>query len=723
MAAFLNSELDFIFFFYGLAFLLLASICFAVGKVRGPGEFWMVLGSFAALHGIGEWLDLAALVLGDGTAFAICRTAVMTFSFVLLLEFVRLRVINGGMRLPGRWIYLPLLAVVLGVGLYGGLSSAQATARYLLGFTGASAAAIYCFNQGRSLKGGWRLWTRATAVCFALYAVAAGLIVPYAPFWPASVVNQASFADLTGLPIQLVRGVLACALAVAIWAIWGRLLAEDVASERYSNYLRKQFFVALGVLAAIILVGWVLTENLGRLYQVHIQEEARGDFDLLSSRVAAETTVSQAIAQTIAGTPVALSLLTAGTPADRDAVASLLALAVNAAQATEAAILNRNGAVVARNKTTALHAELDSELTRPGSGGGGTPSHRFALTPDGKPAFYASYPIRAADGAVVGAAVLKKTLEALEGDVRRFDMPYYLVDAGGRVMLTNRSDALHQQLWPATPDATVAGQSTLQSDVADGTWISLDGERQLVRRGYLDSSGWSLVMIAPTAEIYASRILGIVITLLVAITTLTFLVSREHRVRDGVQLDKRVQLQELARTLDLKAGTDPLTGIFNRRKFDVTFAAEIERAERYGAPLCLLMLDIDHFKRVNDVYGHVAGDMVLTSISQLIAANLRQSDVLARWGGEEFVVLVPGADRKMAGELAEKLRASIAGTPFGEAGTVTCSFGVVQYRPGDTTETMVNRVDRQLYRAKAAGRNRIEGEGAGVPDDRFTSAA
>jgi diguanylate cyclase (GGDEF)-like protein/PAS domain S-box-containing protein len=155
------------------------------------------------------------------------------------------------------------------------------------------------------------------------------------------------------------------------------------------------------------------------------------------------------------------------------------------------------------------------------------------------------------------------------------------------------------------------------------------------------------------------------------------------------------------------ATVDPLTGVANRRRFDEVMDAEIKRAERYRLPLTLLLFDIDLFKRINDEHGHLAGDRVLAELARLVAENVRANDHLARWGGEEFVVLGTHCDEDCMGQFAEKLRGLIAAYRFPDVGTVTCSFGVSALRPRESAASLVARADEALYQAKSLGRNRV----------------
>jgi diguanylate cyclase (GGDEF)-like protein len=158
---------------------------------------------------------------------------------------------------------------------------------------------------------------------------------------------------------------------------------------------------------------------------------------------------------------------------------------------------------------------------------------------------------------------------------------------------------------------------------------------------------------------------------------------------------------------DYIAYHDALTGVFNRHKFLDIFANELERSQRYGHTFAFIILDIDHFKAVNDTYGHQTGDLVLKELARVINDNLRANDTLARWGGEEFVLLIPETDKKGTLHLAEKIRSAIEANIFPAVGRVTISIGVTLYSQDDSLETMCARADNALYRSKEKGRNRV----------------
>ena len=166
-------------------------------------------------------------------------------------------------------------------------------------------------------------------------------------------------------------------------------------------------------------------------------------------------------------------------------------------------------------------------------------------------------------------------------------------------------------------------------------------------------------------------------------------------------------LQQALLELEKAASTDRLTGAWNRRRFEESILPEIALAHRLRRPVALIMLDLDHFKRVNDTHGHGVGDMVLVDTTKVIRLHLRASDALIRWGGEEFLVMAPGTREDGALALAEKLRAAVATYAFPGVGQVTMSLGVSEYAVGEGLSDWIERTDQALYLAKHQGRNRV----------------
>jgi diguanylate cyclase (GGDEF)-like protein len=165
-----------------------------------------------------------------------------------------------------------------------------------------------------------------------------------------------------------------------------------------------------------------------------------------------------------------------------------------------------------------------------------------------------------------------------------------------------------------------------------------------------------------------------------------------------------IKMQE---KLEKMASIDHLTGIYNRHKFEQLFKIEEERTLRYGSPFAIIMFDIDHFKNINDTYGHDIGDLILKKVVEIINKQLRQTDAFTRWGGEEFVILCPGVNAEEASLLAGKLRHEIEVHSFEKVGSITASFGVSSYEKHESKDKLLKRVDNALYQAKETGRNRV----------------
>lgn len=169
------------------------------------------------------------------------------------------------------------------------------------------------------------------------------------------------------------------------------------------------------------------------------------------------------------------------------------------------------------------------------------------------------------------------------------------------------------------------------------------------------------------------------------------------------------ELYSMTNTLEEKAYKDNLTGINNRENFENIFSLEIANAKQNNIPLSLIIFDVDHFKLVNDTYGHQAGDILLIDLVKLIADNIKNGDIFARWGGEEFVILTPSTEIIGARYLAENLRKLVQSHSFSYVEyEITLSFGIAQLTDEDTKKTLFEKADGALYEAKNNGRNRVE---------------
>jgi diguanylate cyclase (GGDEF)-like protein len=187
------------------------------------------------------------------------------------------------------------------------------------------------------------------------------------------------------------------------------------------------------------------------------------------------------------------------------------------------------------------------------------------------------------------------------------------------------------------------------------------------------------------------------------------------RLRSKIHQDelkmKNTQLEDMLTRVESLAILDPLTGLFNRRRFETILANEFKRAARYQSPLSCMLIDIDHFKEINDTFGHQTGDVVLKEVAHIIQTTLREVDTPARWGGEEFIVLSPNTARENALKAAERMRKAVAAFTFSgiNGRKVTVSIGVAGLPAAsvDSPDKLIHAADLAMYDAKKQGRDRV----------------
>jgi diguanylate cyclase (GGDEF)-like protein len=281
----------------------------------------------------------------------------------------------------------------------------------------------------------------------------------------------------------------------------------------------------------------------------------------------------------------------------------------------------------------------------------------------------------------------------------------YLYDGDGVIFATNSSHGTG--VTTLRKFAPSLANAASQSD--NGSFDSNSGS-EIYSRVAVPDTPWSLVIAAPTASVFATTrgsthwvpwlIFGLLslLVLAVAILTIRLLESR------GRLADANRQLAEIART-------DPLTGLSNRRSLIEQLDVILANASRHQFPVCVLMIDVDHFKRINDTYGHRAGDQAIRHVAGLLAAHRREGDLLARWGGEEFLAVLPYSKLRDGLNAARRLcqlveAASLELESGSEPLTMRVSIGVA-LAGDDSTDALIDRADLGLYDAKAAGRNTV----------------
>ena len=244
------------------------------------------------------------------------------------------------------------------------------------------------------------------------------------------------------------------------------------------------------------------------------------------------------------------------------------------------------------------------------------------------------------------------------------------------------------------------------------------GAFQLNRRQYWLAGGYAVLCYALVIALLAWRHPAVINLWYELLVFVTFVYATVAMSQLGYEISllrnrlrrRNVELQRAVEHVETLAVTDHLTGLFNRRYIEHVLKRQKSLADRGVYHFAVALLDLDHFKQINDDTGHATGDAVLVRIGNLIAKNLRTPDYLARYGGEEFLLVMPMADRAQAQESAERVRAIIAEADCSDIADdirVTASLGVAGYRAGESLDDLLARADRRLYRAKKEGRNRV----------------
>lgn len=289
-----------------------------------------------------------------------------------------------------------------------------------------------------------------------------------------------------------------------------------------------------------------------------------------------------------------------------------------------------------------------------------------------------------------GVVSLDVTTETF-GKILKGSYNTFLIDEKNDVLATGASLPQNEEL--------VALQKVLEVPDAVMTQVIATPQYSVIyKRGYFfcradfDAAPWDLLVVVPFWEIFAKAILftlPVVALCGLLLTTLT-------------QIENRKKIEEKLRAI---ADTDELTGLHNRHYLDIMIEKELARCDRYAQKLSIVLLDLDRFKRVNDTFGHPVGDEVLIQTARILESMLRNVDILARIGGEEFLIILPETDIFGAYKTAEKMRVALDTRTHPVAGRCTASFGIVEREHGETYDSLYKKVDEALYLAKKSGRN------------------
>jgi diguanylate cyclase (GGDEF)-like protein len=301
---------------------------------------------------------------------------------------------------------------------------------------------------------------------------------------------------------------------------------------------------------------------------------------------------------------------------------------------------------------------------------------------------------------ITGIGIALSTLQLLiEHYEAKFKRRVYFVGQDGDIVLAGKGMKEITGSILALP-----GLSRIARQILNESKLPLQLEYQgqdypvLANSRYIPELKWYLIVEQNEAASVQPLQTALGINLLISVVVTVLVLAITLYTVNHIQL----RLEHLA-------SIDKLSGLANREQGDILLDQAMQDATRFGQRLCLVLVDIDHFKQINDHYGHLSGDGVIQELSALLRASVRRTDVVSRWGGEEFIILMNGCSLKEAAALAEKIRAKTAAHHFAlnPPASITASFGVVECQLDETSSGFFARADAALYAAKANGRNQV----------------
>jgi diguanylate cyclase (GGDEF)-like protein len=317
---------------------------------------------------------------------------------------------------------------------------------------------------------------------------------------------------------------------------------------------------------------------------------------------------------------------------------------------------------------------------------------------------FINYRVHDFKGHYLGATGVGLTIDAVHRLISDYQARYqrtiYFVDSQGRIaLIDNKADAAPRATDLQDRPDLARQLSTILVGHNGGYDYMHGGRHYLLNVHYIPELHWYLFVEKDESEALAGVRRALYLNLLGCLVVMAVVLLLAHQ-----------SVKKYQHKMESLATTDDLTGLLNRRAFYIVMDRHMASYQREPQPFCMLLIDIDHFKAINDRYGHDVGDQVLRRVGELLRHKLRRSDVAVRWGGEEFLVLLHGCDIVEAGQIAEKLRHGLeVERIFTEKHTIqiTLSIGVSKYRDRESPDQCIQRADTALYEAKNSGRNRV----------------
>lgn len=309
------------------------------------------------------------------------------------------------------------------------------------------------------------------------------------------------------------------------------------------------------------------------------------------------------------------------------------------------------------------------------------------------------------EGNFIGATGVGLKLDTVAKIMKHYQNDFhrnvYFADQQGRITLHYDSAVAYNRQLAEIPGMASITKQIMKSEHGAFEYQNNEGTVLLTTR-YIPELDWVLLVELPEAKATTGADKNLWVTLLIAVIAILI---------TSILIVYAIRLYQ--QRLEQMATTDHLTGLSNRQVFDHSLKRAIEQSRRTKQSLCIIMLDVDHFKKINDQYGHLVGDETLKQVAVLLESQVRKADLLARWGGEEFILMMQNCEESIGIRKAQEIREKITSTQLLENYPdllISASFGVAALQERDDIDSLLNRADQALYQAKALGRNRIVGQ-------------
>ncbi len=541
MMEFFRAQMDYIYFIYGLSFILLGVVCFLTKSKYKAGPVWILLGMFGFTHGLLEWFDLIKLVFGDlGLWFRILRLVLLTSSFILLFEFAR----DNNNNKIGSWIYL-LFSLVLILGWYFfGESGFEILTRFVLGVGGAVGAGLVFWNYN-FLSQNKKKFFLVGAVAFWLYGLSQ-IVNSVGQIFGISITEQAIFFKTFGFPIQFIRAILASIIFSSIWLNYQTPIVDKIYSEKNIKKDKFNRYVAISLII-MFLLGWLITNYLGKIAFNEIDYKDQEFSTLLTGDMSRFLIGVQDLSQLLSGSPSVIQLLQDENPENLEAANLVLDRYKNTADIDITFIINRDGTVVASsNRNSAENLVGNNYIFRSYFSGAmaGKQSSMFAYgITTKKPGYFTGTPIRNNNGEIIGVVVVKGSLVKIAKNLYK-DGVMLLVDPAGVVFISANPKYDLKSLAPIPPEQVkmlveqkIYGRSSFEplftEKPTNDSVVTLDGVSYMLDIFPINGSGWNMYVGYKIYLISYYRLFGIVLSSILYFLLVSFFLILQYVRRES----------------------------------------------------------------------------------------------------------------------------------------------------------------------------------------------